>query len=205
MIPGLPHHVTHRGNNQQPLFADDTHRDQYIAILKERCLRYGLEVCGYCLMTNHVHLAVIPSAQKSLVDAIGYSHRFFAQETNRRHSRSGHLWESRFYSCPLDEAHFIRTLIYIDRNPVRAGIVTLPNEYPWSSADAHMGLPDRAGLVNSESWGRIAATCDWQRLVRQEEDRESLNELRACTVSGTPLGDRAFVGRVMALRQQTLR
>jgi putative transposase len=188
VIQGIPHHVTQRGNNCQPVFLDDEDRRLYLEILKERCILYKLLIHGYCLMTNHVHLAVTPLQLDSLASAIGYSHRLFAQRSNSRHYRKGHLWENRFYSCPLDESHFITALIYIDRNPVRAGLVEIAHDYPWSSAKAHLGELDNSGLIDPQSWQRIAKDYDWKEIIRQEEKQNALDELRKHTLSGHPLG-----------------
>jgi putative transposase len=157
---------------------------EYLTILKDRCSWYGLDVYGYCLMTNHVHIVVVPAKENSLSSGIGYSHRLYSQRFNKQYDRVGHLWESRFYSCPLDEPHFIRALIYTDRNPVRAGIVKLAQQYPWSSARAHAGIIDSAGLINLEKWSRIAESYDWNGLIRQEENEKDLKELREHTYMG---------------------
>ncbi|MCX6647257.1 MAG: transposase [bacterium] len=184
VIPGIPHHVTQRGNNHQPIFLDSDDRSEYLSILKLRSEKYGIEVQGYCLMPNHIHLAVVPLEEGSLSLAIGYSHRVYAQRFNKKYFRSGHLWESRFYSCPLDEDHFIRALIYIDRNPVRAGIVKVAETYHWSSARVHSGITDSAKLVDLSRWKIIASAYDWASLLRDEENGRQLQELRDYTYKG---------------------
>ena len=184
VIPEVPHHVTQRGNNHQPIFLENEDRAVYLSILKEYCTLYGLHVFGYCLMTNHVHLVVTPPTQRSLSSGIGYSHRLYAQKINKKYDRSGHLWESRYYSCPLDDSHFIQALIYTDRNPVRAGIVDSAIQYRWSSAKAHSGLRDSAGLVDPDSWTKISAAYDWEELMSKEENENELTELRYYTDTG---------------------
>jgi len=201
VLPGIPHHVTQRGNNHQPIFLDDEDRYLYVEILKDRCRLYSLQVLGHCLMTNHVHLAVIPGCADSLSKAIGYSHRLFAQKSNIKYARDGHLWENRFHSCPLDEAHFLSVLIYIDQNPVRAGLVTDASLYRWSSARAHSGSNDSAGLIDADSWRRIAADYDWEQAIRMAQDQEVLKELRSHTLSGQPWGSEEFVKGILAERR----
>ena len=144
---GVPHHITQRGNNRQDIFLLDDDRRFYLDTLRERSQRYGVTLLGYCLMTNHVHLVAIPERPDSLARALGQSHSRYAQRFNRRYGRSGHLWQNRFYSCPLGRTHLVRALLYGDLNPVRAGLVGRAEEYPWSSARAHLdGVGVRGGF-----------------------------------------------------------
>ncbi|MFC1588384.1 transposase, partial [Planctomycetota bacterium] len=137
VIPGIPHHVTQRGNNKQDVFLVKADRSVYLQILSEQGEHFGLLIDGYCLMTNHIHLIVTPQREESLAKAIGRTHWRYTQYINRLHNRSGHLWQNRFYSCPLDERHFLQAMLYVERNPVRAGMHRLAWKYPFSSAAAH--------------------------------------------------------------------
>jgi putative transposase len=188
VIPDIPHHVTQRGNNKQPVFLDDHDRLTYIEILKERSLMYGLKIHGYCLMSNHVHWAVTPSNPFSLQNAIGYSHRLFAQKSNLRHNRTGHLWESRYFSCPLDEEYFLNVLAYIDQNPMKSGMVSNPFEYYWSSARAHISLYDPVGLIDIESWAEIANVYNWPEFIKLELKNDVVEKIESCLLSGAPCG-----------------
>ncbi len=105
VLPGLPYHVTHRGNRRQNIFFRPQDRQTYKRWLGEYAERYGLEAWSYCLMTNHVHLLVVGHASDSLAAAIGRTHGRFAQWQNKRNDWSGHLWANRFYSTPLDDEH----------------------------------------------------------------------------------------------------
>ncbi|MGC8724707.1 MAG: transposase, partial [Acidobacteriota bacterium] len=116
-IPGVPHHVTQRGNNGQDVFFTDEDRRLYLDCIRRYTGEAGVAILGYCLMTNHVHLLVVPPAQESLGIALGRAHWRYSQAINRLHGRSGHLWQGRFFSCALDEAHAYRALAYIERNP----------------------------------------------------------------------------------------
>jgi putative transposase len=139
VIPGLPDHITQRGNNRQDVFFVDDDRRTYLALLKEQSERFGLAVVGYCLMGNHVHLIATPSAEGSLARAVGRTHFLYTQYVNRLHGRSGHLWQNRFYSCPLDGPHLWSAMCYVERNPVRAKLGRVAWSYAWSSAAAHTG------------------------------------------------------------------
>ncbi len=189
VIPEVPHHITHRGKNQKAIFIDDLDRRSYLSILRKRSAEVGLEIHGYCLLINHIHLIATPSEEDTLAKAVGYAHRMYSKGFNERHNRKGlNLWHDRFYSCPLDEAHFLEALIYVDRNPVRAGLVELPWLYRWSSAGAHMDGDDPARLVDSEKWSRIAEDYDWKAVIRQKQDERVVLEIRQHTQSGRPLG-----------------
>ena len=139
VVPNVPHHVTQRGNNSQDVFFVDDDQRVYLSYLRDSAIRYGMTVSAYCLMTNHVHLIVTPTTEKSLAKALGRTHLMYAQYINRLHDRLGHLWQSRFYSCPMDENHMYNAAAYIELNPVRAGMVKVPWDYVWSSAGVHCG------------------------------------------------------------------
>ena len=132
----VPHHVTQRGNNRQDIFLTDDDRRFYIDLLREKCEQFGVSLLGYCLMTNHVHFVAVPRRADSLAKTLGQTHWRYAMRFNRRYRRSGHLWQNRFYSCPLGPSHLLAALAYVDVNPVRAGLVGDAAQYPWSSARA---------------------------------------------------------------------
>jgi putative transposase len=123
VVPGVPHHITQRGVRSQDIFWGDADRTEYIQILKIQAGRYGIKIIGYCLMTNHVHLVAIPEEKGSFGDGIGEAHRLYTRAINFREGVRGHLFQERFFSCPLDQIHTIAALRYVERNPVRAGIV----------------------------------------------------------------------------------
>jgi putative transposase len=165
-------------------------------LLRNNCIESSLEVHGYCLMSNHVHLVVTPRSENSLANAIGYTHRQYARRFNKRHQRRGRLWQNRFYSCPLGEGHFLQALMYVDNNPVRAGLVEHPWQYLWSSAIAHTGKLDTARLIDGRNWMRISRLYDWETVARQRLDERIIGALRQCTYSGRPMGDARSLGEV---------
>ena len=139
VIPGVPHHVTQRGNRGEEVFFCDDDRRRYLDLLAKYGAKHGLAVHAYCLMTNHVHLVVVPETAESLAAALKPLHLRHAQELNHRLNISGILWQGRFHSTPLDERHFWAAVRYVERNPVRTGMVEHAWDYPWSSAAAHCG------------------------------------------------------------------
>ncbi len=138
VVPGHAHHITHRGNRRAEVFVTKADRDLYKAILTDYGARAGLEVWAYCLMSNHVHLLVVPRREDSLAKGVGLAHRHYAVTLNRRECWDGHFWANRFFSTPLDEQHLWTAARYIEQNPVRAGMVKAAWDYPWSSARSHV-------------------------------------------------------------------
>ncbi len=137
VLPGVVHHITQRGVRSMDIFFEDEDRDVYIALLKDQSERVGLEFVGYCLMTNHIHLLLIPSQEDSLRRGIGEAHRLYTRHVNFREKTYGHLFQGRFYSCPLDTSHFLAAARYVERNPVRVKMCKQAKDYKWSSATYH--------------------------------------------------------------------
>ena len=198
IVPGIPHHVTQRGNHQTKLFYSPLFFHEYLEILKKQCDRTGLVIDGYCLMDNHIHLIATPPTEQSLSSAIGQAHHLYSQARNLHKKLNGHIWEKRFFSCPLDEAHFVNALVYVDMNPVKAGIVRKPRDWMWSSAVAHAGGKDIVGLIDPVRWGRLASKIGWSELpgvirARSIEDDERLEFF---TRTGRPMGDDKFLDKI---------
>ena len=161
---GVPHHITQRGNNRQDVFLLDEDRRFYIETLRAKSEQHGLTILGYCLLSNHVHLVAIPKHSLSLALAIGQAHWRYTIRFNKHYGRNGHLWQNRFYSCPLGPTHLVTALAYVDLNPVRAGIVGEGPEYPWSSASAHRGDAVSDPLIDAGEWSRTGLAGDWERV-----------------------------------------
>ena len=195
-IPEAPHHITQRGNNRQDVFFADDDRQVYLSLLQRQAERYGLDVLGYCLVANHVHLVAIPRQADSLAKAIGRTHLLYAQYINRMHGRTGHLWQGRFLSCALDEEHCWAALSYVERNPVRAGAVRCAWKYPWSSAAAHCAGADATGLLHLKPWRKAWEPRQWRQQLRRRGDDELTDRLRLATRSGRPLGSNSFLSKI---------
>jgi putative transposase len=120
VVVDIAHHVTQRGNARRFILESDSDKLVYVGLLREYCTLYGLWLLGYCLMSNHVHLVVVPKRIDSLRLTLKNTHGRYASYWNASHSSSGHSWQGRYYSCPLDLTHLWRALRYTELNPVRA-------------------------------------------------------------------------------------
>jgi putative transposase len=138
-------------------------------------------------MPNHIHLVAIPKTEQALALCVGRTHWHYAQEFNRAQGRSGHLWQNRFYSCPLDAPHGWLALRYVERNPVRAGLVKNAWEYEWSSAAAHCEGRDAEGLLDMEAWRAYGGAEKWRAVLEVPEDERSVGLLRQRTATGWAL------------------
>lgn len=150
----MAHHVTQRGNARQYILNSDGERMVYLDLLRQSVQLHSLSVIGYCLMSNHVHLVVIPRKATAMAKALKEAHGRYATYWNAAHASSGHAWRGRFYSCPLDTAHLWEALRYAELNPVRAGLVAHAQEWKWSSAAAHCGTSEPDELLEMESVAR---------------------------------------------------
>jgi putative transposase len=146
VVVDVPHHVTQPGNARQVILSGEGDRMAYLELLRQSCELHRLSLLGYCLMSNHVHLIVVPSTAEALAQTLKHTHGRYASYWNAGNSSSGHMWQRRFYSCPLDETHLWRALRDVELNPVRAAMVMAAEHWPWSSAAAH------CGTAAAENW-----------------------------------------------------
>ena len=145
--------MTQRGNARQAIFQSDSDRLVYLDLLQRECRLRRLLLVGYCLMPNHVHLIAVPERSDSLPLVLKNVHGRYAAYFNARLAKSGHLWQGRYYSCPLGSAHLWNALRYAELNPVRAGMVSTAVDYAWSSAAVHCGLDGGSAPVDLRTWG----------------------------------------------------
>ena len=131
----------------------------------EHSKRAGIQVLGYCLMTNHVHLVAIPERADSFARGLGRAHYLYTRWLHERWGGNGHLWQNRFFSCPLDRDHLWTALRYVDLNPLRAGLVGEAAAYEWSSARAHVERQDPLGLLDGGLWGELCGRQDWREML----------------------------------------
>jgi putative transposase len=190
IVPGLPHHVTQRGNRREPIFFEDGDQEVYRDLLAEQVKRRGVEVWAYCLMPNHVHLILAPQDEVGLGLAVGEAHRRYTNFINARGRWTGHLFQSRFASVVMDEAHLIAAARYVPMNPVRAKLVSRPEDWPWSSARAHLAGKDDGLALARPLLDRIG---DFAAFLAEPEAQSATSALRAAETTGRPLGNEAFI------------
>jgi putative transposase len=189
VLPGLPHHITHRGNNKKNLFYDQADRAMYLYFLKKYARKYDLEILGYCLMTNHVHILAIPGNKNSLAKAIGITHMRYAQYLNWKYGWSDHVWSERFKSSPVEFLLICVVLAYIELNAVRAGIVETASDYKYSSALAHVTGIDTSGILNMR-WFHATFDCEsWKENLKNRIDCVEVNKIRESTWRNIPIGN----------------
>jgi putative transposase len=189
----VPHHVTQRGNARRYILDTDSDRLVYLDLLRHACQLYKLSLLGYCLMSNHVHLVVTPRRRDSLALALKDTHGRYATYWNVRHTSSGHAWQGRFYSCPLDLSHLWAALRYTELNPVRARIVSTPEAYRWSSAGAHCGTGQADIALEMDSWNKHWDAKAWREYLSGEGAEDEAKAIRQCTHTGRPLGSPEFI------------
>ncbi|MBZ5553760.1 MAG: transposase [Acidobacteriia bacterium] len=192
----VPHHVTLRGNDQQDVFHELEDYQFYLGLLEIYLQKFNVELLGFCLMTNHIHEILVPHEEDSLAKALCRIHSRYAQYVNLRFGRSGHLWEDRFFSCPLDEPHLWTALSYVERNPVRAGIVAQAWDYPWSSAVAHVTGQDSMKMLNMDLWESTFSPARWQQLLERDDDPLFRRRLAQATLRGRPCGSDRFIAEI---------
>ena len=186
VIPDVPHHVIQRGNRQQPLFFTDCDRRRYRDMVAEACRSHATRCLAWCLMGNHVHLVLVPPAADSLRAILASTHTRYAQRINLGHGLSGHLFQGRFGSYAMDDAHLMVAVRYVENNPVKAGMVAAAEHWPWSSARAHLsGEPD--GLTDVAALGRHVG--NWRAYLRDGLEAANRDDaVEAALRSGRPLG-----------------
>ena len=201
-VPDLPYHVTQRGNRRQAVFFKAADRAMYLALLREHTQRFGVEVLAYCLMTNHVHLIVVPRHEGTLTRAIGETHRRYTRAINFREGWRGYLWQGRFGSVALDEPHLVAAVRYVERNPVTAGLVSRAADYPWSSARAHVQGTLDPVLTSHALQTQIT---DWAGFLQDPADDALGHRLASQGSIGRPLGSPNFLAHLEQLTGRRLR
>jgi len=138
VFPDVPIHVIQRGNNRSACFVGVLDYRAYLRDLRVYATEFGCAIHAYCLMTNHVHLLLTPDTPKSCAQLMQRLGQCYVQTFNMAHGRSGTLWEGRFHSCLVPTENYVLACHrYIELNPVRAGMVRSPEQYPWSSFAAN--------------------------------------------------------------------
>lgn len=203
VVPGLPHHVTQRGNRREKTFFKEGDYALYRDLLAESCARARTQVWAYCLMPNHVHIILVPSDEDGLRRTFADLHRRYTSYVNARARITGHLWQGRFGSVVMDEEHLFNAVRYVSLNPVRAGLVKRAKNWKWSSVKAHLAARDD-GVVNVAPV--LERVGDFKKFLAESFDEDAdYAALRRAETIGRPIGGADWLeflerrtGRVLA-------
>ena len=191
VLPGIPHHVTQRGNRRERVFFEDGDYELYLDLLSDAAARSGVAIWSYCPMPNHVHIIAVPSDEDGLRRTFRYVHRHYTGYINARLRVTSHLRQGRFSSVAMDEAHLVGALRYVALNPVRARLVERAEDWRWSSTRAHIaGDGDRYVEVGPalERVGDFAAF-----LGEPFDEAMSYAALRKAESVGRPVGSKEWL------------
>ena len=202
VVTQIPHHITQRGNARRFILDRDADREVYLELLREDMECCKVTLLGFCLMSNHVHLIMVPGKADGLALALKHTHGRYASYWNAAHGSSGHVWQGRFYSCPLDQTHLWEAMRYTELNPVRAALVTDAGSWPWSSAAVHCGKTADDGFLDMGPWRHHWSADTWHAYLAAGEEQANLAAIRRCTYTGRPLGTAEFITQ---LEQKTRR
>lgn len=202
VVPDVAHHVTQRGNRRQPVFFGEADYAAYRDLVAAACAERGVKCLAWCLMPNHVHLILTPSDTDGLRAALAEAHRRYSRRVNLAQGWTGYLWQGRFASYPMDDAHLMVAVRYVELNPVRAGLVGRAEDWRWSSAGAHVsgradGFTDLAALAGAHR--------NWRAMLAHGLEAGDMDDAEAAAIeahirTGRPRGGEAFVE---ALERQT--
>ena len=209
-LAGLPYHVVQRGNNRQACFFDDDDRRLYLELLVSSLRRYDALLHAFVLMTNHVHLLLTPRAEDSISRVMRVAGSCYAQRFNRKYARTGSLWEGRHKASVIEaDAYLLCCYRYIEMNPVRAGMVTSPDAYRWSSYRANACGGSLSALDPHPTYAALGSTpavrqAAYRALFAAADTGADDQSIRRATSACVPLGDEAFSARVARQAGQVL-
>lgn len=206
VVPGVPHHVTQRGNRKEQTFFNDEDYALYRSLLGEAAKKAGAEVWAYVLMPNHVHAIVVPKDEDGLRQTFADAHRRYTNHINKRNGWTGHLWQGRFGSMAIDGDHVVNAAKYISLNPVRAKLVKKPEDWKWSSVAAHLAGKDDELVTVKPLLDQVP---DFANFVHEPADDALFADLRRSEKTGRPVGSSDWmtamerqVGRPIVLRKR---
>jgi putative transposase len=202
VLPGIPHHVTQRGNRRERVFFEESDYALYLDLLSEAAARSSVAIWAYCLMPNHVHIVAVPGDEDGLRRTFRHVHRHYTGYINARMRVTGHLWQGRFSSVAMDEAHLVSALRYVALNPVRARLAERAEDWPWSSTRAHIAgeSDDHVDVAPAlERVGNFAAF-----LGEAFDEAMSYAALRKAESVGRPVGSKEWLADMEARSGLTL-
>ncbi len=210
VVPGLPHHLIHRGHNRAPVFLDAEDFDTMARLLGEQAAEHGVALHAYVLMDSHLHLLATPAREDGLARMMQGVGRHYARHFNQRHGRSGTLWEGRYRCAVIQaEAWLLPCMVHLDLHPLRAGLVERPQDWAWSSCRHYVGAqPDRRVTPHPLVWtlGNTPFAREQAYAQRVEEGiadprRQALVD---AALHGWALGDAGFLAGLQKVTPRRL-
>ncbi len=194
-LGGYVYHVTNRGNNRQRVFHTDDDYGQFLKVMHEAHQRVEMRVLAYCLMPNHFHFVLWPRSDSDTSDWLSWLLTTQVARHHKRHKSSGHLWQGRSKSFPIQDDHHLLTVYrYVERNPLRARLVRRAEDWQWSSLWSLRHTPLPRSLVP----GPMRRGADWIDHVNLPQSETELAAVRECIVRGCPYGDDRWTGETAA-------
>ena len=207
-LPDYPHHVIQRGNNRQPIFASSANYEDLLGLLNENASRFDVTIHGYVLMSNHFHLLATPSSADGLPQMMQAVGRRYVRHFNDTQGRSGTLWEGRYKSTLIQtERYLLACMVYIDLNPVRAGLVAQARDYPWSSHGHYIGLRSDPLVTPHPLYWELGNTpfareAAYAEMVQAGVSPQTQAALTHSTLHGWALGEPDFVADLQKRTQR---
>ena len=207
-VPGYPHHLIQRGNNRQPIFTDRADYELLLSLIDEHARKQHVAIHAYVLMSNHFHLLATPETEDGIPQMMQAVGRRYVRTYNLRHGRTGTLWEGRYKSTLIQaERYLLACMVYIDLNPVRAGMVGDPTDYAWSSHLHYIGRrPDKLITPHPLYWELgntpFARDLAYGELVHSGIGQEQQQALTDATFRGWALGEPNYVAELQRRTQR---
>lgn len=202
VIPGGAHYVSQMSNRAQVAFFGEEDYRAYLALLADWCRRFGVAIWAYCLLPQHVQLVLVPPTADAMSRALAGAHRGHTVAVNGRLGCEGNLWRARYQSFAVGPTLVNEVVREVELSPVRAGLVEVPWDYPWSSAAAHVARVDDAIVSVTPV---LKDVDDWAEFLVAEPGRIDATRLRNQARGGLPLGDEAFIAELEASLGRCLR
>lgn len=201
-LPNSPVHIVQRGHSKAPVFFEDSDFKAYLNWLREGASRYKVDIHAFVLMTNHVHMLLSSPAPTNISRMMQLLGRYYSPYINKKHNRSGSIWEGRFKSSLVSDDQYLLTCMrYIELNPVRAMMVSSPSDYRWSSFHHNIGAKNIRLITPHTTYLALGErpherSHNYLQLFEDRLSPQVLRKIRDCLQSGTPLGNSIFVGEV---------
>lgn len=210
VIAGHAHHVLQRGHDGGPIVRDDEDRRQWLALLRDTVASQRISLHAWVLLDDHFHLVATPPEAQALGRMVQSLTRRHAAAFNRRHARRGTLWEGRYRASLVQPGAWLAdALVYVEQHPARAGLVAAAADWPWSSAQHHLGMVRDPAIGEAAAWWGLGNTpfereATWQRRLAEGLDARAVLRITTATRRGWPIGEPDFLAALQATAPQRL-